>query len=88
MKIESGKIPLDMGQATKAGPRKQVALADNTGRLRKIAACKQRVWKEFTVCDTSKDNMLSNDCNQLPNTLLIDLTLRDARTKKCFSKHT
>ena len=88
MKRESGKIPLDMDQATKAGPREQVALADDTGRLREITACKQGVWKEFTVCDTSKDNTLNKDCNQLPNALVIDLTLSNARTKKCLSKHT
>ena len=88
MKRESGKIPLYMVQATKAGPREQVALADNTRRLREITACKQGVWKEFTVCDTSKDNTPSNNCNQRPNTLLIDLTLSDARTQKCLSKHT
>ena len=88
MKRESGKIPLDMDQATKAGPREQVALADDTGRLREITACKQGVWKEFTVCDTSKENTPSNNCNQLPNTLLIILTLRNTSTQKCLSKHT
>jgi len=88
MKRESGKIPLDMGQATKAGPREQVALADDTERLRETTACKQGVWKEFTVRDTSKDNTTSNNCNQLPNTLLIDLTLSNVRTQKCLSKHT
>jgi hypothetical protein len=40
MKRESGKIPLDMNQATKVGPREQVALVDDTGRLREITACK------------------------------------------------
>ena len=88
MKRESGKIPLDMGQATKAGPREQVALTDDTGRLREITTCKQGVWKVFTVRDTSKDNTLSIDCNQLSNTLFIDLTLSNASTKKCLSKCT
>ena len=88
MKGETCKIPLDMGQATMADPREQVALVDNTRSLREITACKQGVWKEFTVRDTSKDNTPSNNCNQLPNTLLIDLTLSDARTQECLSEHT
>ena len=43
MKGETGKIKLDMGQATKADPRDQVMLADDTRRLREITACKQGV---------------------------------------------
>ena len=49
MKRESGKVPLNMDQETKAGPREQVALADDTGRLREITTGKQGVWKEFTI---------------------------------------
>ena len=88
MKRESVKIPLDTDQATKAGPIEQVALTDDTGWLREITACKQGVWKEFTVRDTSKYNTLSNDCNQLPNAVVTDLSLGNARKKKCLSKYT
>ena len=79
MKRESGKVPLDMDQATKAGPREQVALADDTGRLREITTGKQGFWKEFTFCDTYKNNTLSNNGNQLPNAPVVDLILNNAR---------
>jgi len=77
-----------MDQATKVGPREPVALADDIRRLREITTGKQGVWKEFTFCDTSKNNTLSNDCNQLPNDPVIELILNNSRKRKCFSKHT
>ena len=40
MKRESGKVPIDMDQATKEGPRKQVALEDDTDRIRGITTGK------------------------------------------------
>ena len=42
-----------------------------------------------TRCRTQQAyNTLSNNCNQLPNNLLIDLTLSEMMTKRCFSNQT